>query len=306
MRLRVFFTGGTIACSTINGEMSPDRSNSFALLEQYSAVDSSVEFDTATPYFILSENLGAEHWERLYECVKNARGYDGVIVVHGTDTLPYTAVYLGLKCGLCETPVVLVSAAYPLSDNRSNGLDNFRGAVDFIRAQRGRGVFAAYKNRGENVKVHRAAKLLPHAPFSDRVDSLNGQFFAEIADGRIRWNPSYSEDDFCDFSSCVYRGGVLWLRVYPAMLFPALVHTRVVLFEGYHSGTLPTSRRDFRLFCEEARARNIPVYLTGSEEGFAYESKREYDALGIRVLPPLSPVTAYVMLGFEPGDSTND
>jgi L-asparaginase len=67
--------------------------------------------------------------------------------------MPYTAAYLGLKLGLCDIPVVLVSAAYPLSDSRSNGLDNFRGAVDFIRSGVGKGVFVSYRNSGENVMI---------------------------------------------------------------------------------------------------------------------------------------------------------
>ena len=111
MKITVIFTGGTIACSNKNGALSPDGANSFTLIEMYRAVDGSVEFETLSPYFILSENLGCEHWEKLSDCIKSVSGSDGVIVTLGTDTLPYTAAYLGLKLGLCDIPVVLVSAA---------------------------------------------------------------------------------------------------------------------------------------------------------------------------------------------------
>ena len=296
MKITVIFTGGTIACSNKNGALSPDGANSFTIIEMYRAVDGSVEFETLSPYFILSENLGCEHWEKLSDCVKNVRGSDGVIVTHGTDTLPYTAAYLGLKLGLCDIPVVLVSAAYPLSDSRSNGLDNFRGAVDFIRSGAGKGVFVSYKNSGENVRLHRAASVLPHQPYSDSVLSLRDNYFAEIVGGEVVLNPGFEEESFGDFSECKPNGKVLWLRAHPGIVYPPVDGAKAVLLEGYHSGTLPTAREDFRSFCKAASTAGVPLYLTGSEEGFDYESKQAFDELGINVLPPMSPATAYVML----------
>ena len=296
MKITVIFTGGTIACSNRNGALSPDGANSFTLIGIYRALDGSVEFETLSPYFILSENLGCEHWEKLSDCIKSVSGSDGVIVTHGTDTLPYTAAYLGLKLGLCDIPVVLVSAAYPLSDSRSNGLDNFRGAVDFIRSGVGKGVFVSYRNSGENVMIHRAASVLPHQPYSDSVLSLRGNYFAELVGGEVVLNPYFEEESFGDFSECKPNGTVLWLRAHPGMIYPPVDGAKAVLLEGYHSGTLPTAREDFRSFCESASTAGVLLYLTGSEEGFDYESKQAFDELGINVLPPMSPVTAYVML----------
>lgn len=296
MKITVIFTGGTIACSDKNGALSPDGANSFTLLNMYRKTDGGVEFEALSPYFILSENLGVEHWEKLYESIKGVRGSDGIIVTHGTDTLPYTAAYLGLKLGLCDIPVVLVSAAYPLSDSRSNGLDNFRGAVDFIRSGAGKGVFVSYKNSGKNVMIHRAASVLPHQPYSDSVLSLRGNYFAELVGGEVVLNPYFEEESFGDFSECKPNGTVLWLRAHPGMIYPPAEGAKAVLLEGYHSGTLPTAREDFKNFCESANNAGVPLYLTGSEEGFDYESKQAFDELGIKVLPPMSPAEAYAAL----------
>ena len=224
------------------------------------------------------------------------RGSDGVIVTHGTDTMPYTAAYLGLKLGLCDIPVVLVSAAYPLSDSRSNGLDNFRGAVDFIRSGVGKGVFVSYRNSGENVMIYRAASLLPHQPYSDSVLSLRDNYFAELVGGEVVLNPDFEEESLGDFSECKPNGKIIWLRAHPGMIYPPVDGAKAVLLEGYHSGTLPTAREDFKNFCKSANTAGVPLYLTGSEEGFDYESKQAFDELGINVLPPMSPATAFVML----------
>ncbi len=173
MNILVLFTGGTIACSRSDGALSPDADNSYALLQRFDSAD--VRFTTASPYFVLSENLGTAHLRRLYDCLTgyDLSCFDGVIIAHGTDTLAYTAAYLSLRLGLCDTPVVLVSAAYPLSDSRTNGFDNMRGAIDFIASRQGKGVFVSYKNDGEPVRIHRGTMVLPHAPYDDSVRNFS-------------------------------------------------------------------------------------------------------------------------------------
>lgn len=297
MTILTIFTGGTIACSRTGGVLSPDGGNSYLLLDLYRQTDNAVAFETAQPYFILSETLSPAHWERLYNCIKSHdwSRFDGVIVTHGTDTLPYTAAYLGLRLGLCEKPVVLVSANYPLTDSRSNGLSNFTGAVDFIRSGGKKGVFVSYQNTGEPLRIHRATRVLLQKSYSDDVVSVHDGWFATVEHHQVTLNPAFSDDEPA-LPSVAGDGRVLWLRAHPGMVYPEPVGCKAVLLEGYHSGTLNTDSEDLKAFCEQCRQLSVPVFLTGSEEGFDYQSKQAFEALGIRVLPSVSPVTAYVGL----------
>lgn len=295
MRISAVFTGGTISCSVNGGVLSPDGNNSFLLLK--SRTD--VRFETCVPYTILSENLTAHELELLYKTVLQLQdgGFDGIIIAHGTDTLQFTAAYLAEKLGLCETPVVLVSANFPLSDSRSNGYDNFSAAVDLIASKKGRGVFVTYRNRGDDfTAVHRGGELLSHAAYSDSLQSLDGNVFGLIADGGFVPNGRYAEHCNENGSAGRLSGRVLWLRAHPGMVYPHVDGAKAVLLEGYHSGTLNTDSRELKSFCEAAFEKNVPVYLTGSEEGFNYESKLKFDELKIKVLPKMPPVTAYIKL----------
>ena len=292
MKLLMIFTGGTIACRRSDSGLSPDAENSFALLEPFAEH----EFECATPYFTLSENLGFDMLRRLYDCLSehDLERYDGVIVAHGTDTLAYTAAYLSLRLGLCDTPVVLVSAAYPLSDSRTNGFDNMRGAIDFIASRQGKGVFVSYKNDGEPVRIHRGTMVLPHAPYDDSVRSAGGMLYATVIGGVVEKNPDYCETNTGASGVCGEERRVAWLRAHPGMLLPQLDTIDAVLLEGYHSGTLPTADARFAAFCMEAKRKGCPVFLTGAREGFDYESKQAFERLGIQPLPPVSPACAYV------------
>lgn len=299
MRILTVFTGGTIGSSLSEGAISPKTENAFLLLNLYKEKYGAAEFDTVAPYTILSENLRAEYLEKLRSCVEEnlGRGYDGIIVTHGTDTLQYSAAYLDLVLGITDVPVVLVSSNYPLSDSRANGLDNFAAAVSFIRSKEGRGVFVSYLNRGEEgTAIHRGAEVLPHQPFDDRIFSLFDNIYGTVKEGEFVKNPDYREREREDLSGKP-SGRVVFLRPYVGMTYPELPDdTKAVLLEGWHSGTLPTAHNELREFCEKAKECGVPVYLTGSIQGFEYESKLLFDSMGIKVLPPMSPIAAYVML----------
>ena len=90
---------------------------------------------------------------------------------------------------------------------------------------------------------------------------------------------------------------VLKITPYVGMAYPQLnKNIKAVLTESYHSGTVNTASKDLEKFCNTAKQFNIPVFLTGSEAGFFYESKELYSKLGIQVLPTVTPISAYIKL----------
>ena len=141
MKILVVFTGGTIGCGGEGG-------GKYMLTQMYLDRYGDVDFDTAEPYTVLSENLEGSHMNMLADCLQSydLNSYDGIVVTHGTDTLQYTSAFLAYIFDGLNVPIVLVSANYPLDDSRSNGFENFVGAIDFIKSGSGNGVFVSYKN----------------------------------------------------------------------------------------------------------------------------------------------------------------
>ena len=313
MKILVVFTGGTIGSTKNNGVISPDKSNSYLLLDLYRKLDEQTEFVSVQPYTILSENLCGDNLNQLYDCIcKNiTTDTDGVIVTHGTDTLQYTSAFLSYAFGLNSIPIVVVSANYPLADERSNGFANFASAVDFIRENAGSGVFTAYKNEGENPKIHRASRLIAHRCYDDNVFSVFNSFYGEIVEHNFVKNPVYSQlDDKINMNQNIKLGKSSdIIRVNPCvgMEYPVVSDKiKAILLEGYHSGTLNTISQDFIDFCKGADDKNVPIFLTGACKGFYYESKLMYEKLKINVLPPASPIAMYQKLWMLNKRLTND
>ena len=137
MRILVVFTGGTIGSSK-NGEwVTLDPNSKQDLISGYQQNHSkNVELISVSPFEMHSENLSPERLTRLIKflCEEESKGYDGIIVTHGTDTLQYSAAAASY-CLKAQIPVVFVSSAYPLENPLENGSDNFAAAVNFIKAE---------------------------------------------------------------------------------------------------------------------------------------------------------------------------
>ncbi len=301
MKILVIFTGGTIGSTLSANKISPDSANSHALISSHNNIYND-SFEAMHPYTILSENLNGTHLSELYACLSTAilRDYDGIIVTHGTDTLQYTASYLSYTFTLCTTPIVVVSANYPLANPLSNGVANFSAAVDFIHSRAGRGVFVSYQNSGESTLIHRASRVLPHSAYSDRVESIFGSYYGKITDNHFEPNPSYTEAPDSDIRLNPKLGAqsdVIYIQPYVGCSYPQVGSSaKAVLLGSYHSGTLNTTDSPLRNFCKTANASGVPIFLTGNTDGFEYESKSEFKRLGIRSLPPCSPIAMYMKL----------
>ncbi|XP_017005068.2 L-asparaginase 1 [Drosophila takahashii] len=77
-----------------------------------------------------SSCMGICDWQRMAnEVGKNYKSYDGFVILHGTDTLAYSASALSFMLENLNKPVVLTGAQIPIFEARSDGRENFLGAL---------------------------------------------------------------------------------------------------------------------------------------------------------------------------------
>lgn len=300
MNILVIFTGGTIGSRVKDGWISPDRSTKYTLTENFEKKFGKIcDFTCCEPYFLLSENLSAKELNILIKTVKENlnKGFDGIIVTHGTDTLQFSAAALSYAVGSDSIPVVLVSANYPLDDERTNGNANFKAAVDFIMQKCSKGVFISYKNRSEEPKFHRGLGVSAYKEADDRIYSLYDRHYAEYNGERIvvsnKNGLSLPEDDFvlCE------KPKILSVSAMPGDCYAYNPEKySAVILRPYHSGTLDTANEDFIAFCKRTEALDIPVFAVNIHSGTAYESAQLFGELNIIPLEDMSFADAYMRL----------
>lgn len=310
MKLLVIFTGGTIGSTAkADNYIGTDDNKPYILLQSYrdKYSDAEITFDTISPYTILSENLNGEHINCLSQCItKNQSSYDGIIITHGTDTLQYTAAGLTLLNNSLQIPVVLVSSNYVLEDARANGLLNFAAAIEFIKEGIS-GVFVAYNNGEDKTYIHSGARLLPHAPYSDKIYSLDDKYVGYIDknifySGAIRDDKSLVIEDLPGALASEYSctSNILCIDEHPGNdYFLPSEETKAVLINSYHSGTICTDNKKLDTFLSYCKQKNIPVYLLGIEDRIQYESTKYYTDKNIIILPKMSAVFAYMYLWLQ-------
>lgn len=304
MKILVIFTGGTIGSSTKGKYTSPDKKNNYVLIGNYTSKHGTdVVFETAAPFSMLSENLSHKELNAIIKAVSDSleKGYDGIILTHGTDSLQYTAAALSYCFPAAKVPVVLVSSRYPLSHPEQNGDENFASAVSFIKSGQNGGVYISYRNEGADVThIHFGTRAFSHLEITDSLYSISEQFYATVNDGKVTLNSRYKASEKASQNTCyefAKDSGILVVSSVPGDSFSySLENKKAVLLRPYHSGTVNTASADFKAFCIKAKDSGIPVFIPRADIETAYASTELYDELSIKYLPCMTSVAAYVKL----------
>lgn len=287
-KIFVIFTGGTIGSAESGGNVNLDGGTKKTLIEKYERLrGNGISFDFSSPVNMLSENVQKEDLLAIYEEVKkiDADEYDGVIITHGTDSLCFTANWLSQVLCDVKLPVVLVSSLYPLGDPRSNGVDNFAGAVAFIEKTALCGVYVSFKNENEPIKIHLASRLTYCDQLNGSYHSVLGEYFA-LTDGRevsvmtTPHNPTPEEIRknkntpvpalLCDEIMLITAHSLLNFALYDF----DRVKPKAVIVELYHSGTVCTRGDNlnflkFAAYCKERGVRVILAPVNSSANVYA-------------------------------------
>ncbi|WP_343187959.1 asparaginase [Buchnera aphidicola (Periphyllus koelreuteriae)] len=81
-----------------------------------------------------SSNMTPKDWKKIaYDIKKNYKKYDGFIILHGTDTMSYTASALSFILENLQKPVIITGSQIPLCEIRSDGRQNLINSL-FIAA----------------------------------------------------------------------------------------------------------------------------------------------------------------------------
>ncbi|MBX8591263.1 asparaginase [Pseudomonas cichorii] len=264
-RVMVLYTGGTIGMQASANGLAPASGFEARMAGQLADLPELVvpqwRFREMSP-LIDSANMTPDYWLRLRAAVIEAvdEGCDAVLVLHGTDTLAYSAAATSFQLLGLDAPVVFTGSMLPAGVPDSDAWENVNGALLALGSGLASGVHLYF--HGELMAPTRCAKIRSFGrhPFAPLQRSRGGQAATSLPEA-------------LDYRQPKALVNVAVLPLFPgigAAQIDALVESGIkgLVLECFGSGTAPSENAQFMASLERARQQDICVVaITQCHEG---------------------------------------
>ncbi len=126
-KVLLIYTGGTIGMgrNVKTGALEPlDFNNLIQALPEFKQIETGVDVHPFTSP-IDSSNICPESWAKMVRIISDHyEEYDGFVILHGTDTMAYTASALSFMLENLTKPVILTGSQLPMGQLRTDGKEN--------------------------------------------------------------------------------------------------------------------------------------------------------------------------------------
>ena len=277
-RVLVLYTGGTIGMREGARGFAPAREflrEQIAKLPQFhdasmpafttppSPVGKRVRYDIKEYDPLLdSSNMGMDDWARIADDIRGRYDdYDAFVVLHGTDTMAYTASALSFMLENLSKTVILTGSQIPLSQLRNDAVDNLLGALTLAGHYEIPEVCLYFRSklfRGNRTQKQDASGL-------DAFQSGNFPPLANVGtDIDVRWDLVRTPPRAPLRVRTAMDPNVAALRLFPGITSEILANflrppLRGLVLETYGTGNAPDRREDFLSALRDATARGVVV-----------------------------------------------
>lgn len=209
-----------------------------------------------------SSDIGNTEWDILAEYIfTRLEIYDGFVIIHGTDTMVYTAAALSFSLRNLNKPVILTGAQRPLSKLRNDARLNLIDAVELATMETPE-VLIVFSQR--ILRGNRAKKVsIDHyrAFHSSNFPSL-GEIGVEIQLDETKVLKPQGEP----YLLPGFRSKVAIISVQPSLnpqIFEAVLNQdiRVIIIQGFGAGNFPVENQSWIPFIDQAIAKDKIVFI---------------------------------------------
>ncbi|UJF24800.1 asparaginase [Suttonella sp. R2A3] len=304
-KIACIYSGGTMGMLPSAQGLQPDAGFPDRLRAALSAPELAV---ISLSPLIDSASATPEQWQQLADTVcEHQAAYDGFVIIHGTDTLAYSAAAMANMLEGFGKPVVLTGSQYPLGTPESDALNNMRGALAAAQDSRSTvGVFF-YDRLMDGKSVRKV-----HAQSPQAFCSVNSEDWAHWCDGQLHWlenlggarsMSAYLQRHWQGFQS--QSVAMLWITpdMPQSVFMPVLTDPTIkaLVLVSFGSGNVP-ERTDLQQALSNAVARgvriiNVTQCLGGRVEQDTYAAGAA--SLGVESGDYLTPEAAFVRLHID-------
>ncbi len=293
----IIYTGGTIGMvqDQDTGALKPFRFDNILVevpeLKKFGFNLSSYAFNPPLD----SANVGPETWVKVADVIEqNYSNFDGFIVLHGTDTMAYSASALSFMLENLSKPVIFTGSQLPIGSLRTDAKENLISSVEIAAALKGRepmvpevGIF--FENR-----LYRGNRTTKNN--TEDFNAFQSGNYPPLAESgvHIRYNFSairYPEKKAPLIVHKNLDNNLAILKIFPGFsraVAESAFHTeglRALILESFGAGNAPEESWFISLvtdaLCQGLIVLNITQCRTGSVEMGMYETSRKLTEAGV-------------------------
>ena len=136
-KVLLIYTGGTIGMgkNPLTGALEPlDFKHLVKAMPEISSVDTEIDvYQFTSP--IDSSDMNPRVWAQIVRIISEKyNDYDGFVILHGTDTMAYTASALSFMLENLTKPVILTGSQLPMGQLRTDGRENVLTSIEIASA----------------------------------------------------------------------------------------------------------------------------------------------------------------------------
>ena len=225
-----------------------------------------------------SSNITPEDWQRIAEIIESVYAhYDGFVILHGTDTIAFTASALSFIFANLAKPVVLTGSQLPITAPGSDASSNFINAV-YIAAYKATNlplvpeVVIAFADKIIRGCRARKVSTSDRSAFDSPNYPLLGTIYSRININTSHLLPVPAKDKQFSIST------KLDSRVFLLVIYPGITseqtervinndNTQGLVLLSYGSGNFPGDKKLLQLLSQAAKAGKIIVNLSQCSQG---------------------------------------
>lgn len=246
-KVLLIYTGGTIGMEKDykTGSLRAfNFENIFEKLPEMNLIECEISVDSFQKP-VDSSDMGPNEWKKIAGCIEeNYENFDGFLILHGTDTMSYTASALSFMLKNLRKPVILTGSQLPIGDLRTDAKENLLTSLYYASLYEGNEAVIQEVAIYFEYKLLRGNRTLKYsAEFFDAYQSPNypllGQSGVHLNVEKENLLRLKTNGDF--FVDKHISDGVIFWRIFPGMEMShlsELQNMKVLILQVFGSGTI--------------------------------------------------------------------